>query len=80
MNTLISPDNTWALLAIITGSAAISIYLEQTYKWAAKMSGAIVALIFALVLSNFNIIPTDAPAYDMVWSYVVPLAIPLLLM
>lgn len=37
MNSLISTDNTWALWAILVGITAISIYLEQTYKWAAKL-------------------------------------------
>lgn len=78
--TFISADNTWVLWAIISGWVAFSIYLEQKYTWAAKMSGAIVALIGALVLTNFKIIPTEAPVYDVVWGYVVPLAIPLLLM
>jgi uncharacterized membrane protein len=78
-NTLISPDNTWVLWAILTGWAAISIWLEQKYKWASKVTGAIIALIGAMVLANLNIIPTSAPAYDQVWTYVVPLAIPLLL-
>lgn len=79
-NSLISPDNTWVLWAFITGWAALSIYLEQKYQWAAKISGAIIALIGALVLANLKIIPTDSPVYDAVWSYVVPLAIPLLLL
>lgn len=79
-NTFISADNTWVLWAIISGWVAFSIYLEQKYTWAAKMSGAIVALIGALVLTNLNVIPTDAPVYDVIWGYVVPLAIPLLLM
>ncbi|WP_432665716.1 DUF819 family protein [Wukongibacter baidiensis] len=78
-NSFISPDNTWLLWAFLTGWAAISIFLEQKYQWAAKVSGAIIALVGALVLSNLKIIPTDAPAYDQVWGYVVPLAIPLLL-
>lgn len=38
-----------------------------------------IALIGAMILSNLNIIPADAPAYDFVWDYVVPTAIPLLL-
>jgi len=79
MHTLISPDNTWALFGIVTGMAALAIYLEQTYTWAAKLSGCVIALIGAIILNNLNIIPTDAPAYDVVWSYLVPLAIPLLL-
>ncbi|SNS29608.1 Uncharacterized membrane protein [Anaerovirgula multivorans] len=78
-NSFISPDNTWILWAFLTGWAAVSIYLEQKYRWAAKISGAIIALIGALIFSNLRIIPTDAPAYDQVWTYVVPLAIPLLL-
>jgi uncharacterized membrane protein len=79
MHTLINADNTWALWAILTGIAALSIYLEQTYKWAGKITGCILALSAMMILANFKIIPTDAPTYDNVWSYVVPLAIPLLL-
>lgn len=77
--TLISPDNTWALWAILVGWAAVSIWLEQTYKWASKVTGAIIGLVGALVLANLKIIPTSAPTYDIVWGYVVPLALPLLL-
>lgn len=75
----ISADNLWALWTIMAGWAAITIYLEQKYDWASKLSGAIIALLGAMILSNLGIIPTDAPAYDSVWSYVVPLAIPMLL-
>lgn len=77
--TFISADNTWALWAILTAIAAGSIWMEQKYKWAGKITGCVIALIIAMALSNFRIIPVDAPVYDAVWSYVVPLAIPLLL-
>ncbi|WP_174614451.1 DUF819 domain-containing protein [Virgibacillus ihumii] len=77
--SLISPDNTWALWTFLTGWAAVSIYLEQKFTWASKISGAIIALIGAMVLANLNVIPLDSSVYDAVWSYVVPLAIPLLL-
>lgn len=80
-STLISADNTWALMAITCGWVAFSIYAEQTWAWASKLSGAIVALVGALVLTNLNIIPTSAPFFDdVIWGYVVPLAIPLLLL
>lgn len=79
-NPLIGADNTWVLWAVCALGAAISIYLEQKYEWAAKMTGAIIALILAIALSNFGIIPMDAPVWDNVWGYVVPLAIPLLLL
>lgn len=77
--SLIQPDDTWVLWAFLAGWAALSIYLEQKYEWASKVSGAIVALVGTMVLANLNIIPTDSPVYDTVWTYVIPLAIPLLL-
>ena len=81
MNTLISADNTWALLSIMCVSVAIAICLEQKYAWAAKISGAILALILAISFTNLNIIPTNSPLYDdVVWGFAVPLAIPLLLL
>lgn len=78
-STLISANDTWLLWGFLAGWAAVSIYLEQKYKWASKVSGAIIALLGALILANLKVIPTEAPAYDTVWSYVIPLAIPLLL-
>lgn len=77
--SFISPDDTWVLWMFITGWAAVSIYLEQRFAWASQISGAIIALIGAVVLSNLSIIPTESHVYDTVWNYVVPLAIPLLL-
>ena len=79
MTTLIPADNSWLLFAILTVIAACALWLEQKYKWAAKMSGCVLCLIAAMVLANLRIIPTDAPAYDFVWGYIVPLAIPFLL-
>ncbi len=77
--SLISPESTWILWAILTGWAAVSIWLEQKYSWASKITGAIIALLGAMILANLGIIPTESPVYDQVWGYVVPLAIPLLL-
>ena len=47
--TLVAPDDTWSLLMVMCVAVAISIYLEQKYMWASKISGAIIALLFALV-------------------------------
>ena len=79
--SLIAPDDTWALLALLMVSVALAIWLEQKYQWASKISGAIIALIIALVASNLSIIPTSCPLYDeIVWGYAVPMGIPLLLL
>ncbi|MBQ9009304.1 MAG: DUF819 family protein, partial [Clostridia bacterium] len=81
VQTLITADNHWTLLTVLFASAACSIWLEQKYKWASKISGAIISLVIALVLTNLHIIPVSAPVFDdFVWGYAIPLAIPLLLL
>ena len=79
METLISAENTWMLFAILVVIAAVSIHLEQRFLWAAKVSACVLCLVFAMALANLRVIPTDAAAYDFIWSYLVPLAIPFLL-
>ncbi|WP_281539199.1 DUF819 domain-containing protein [Selenomonas noxia] len=81
MDTLIRPENTWVLMSVMMAAVAASIYLEQRYAWASRLSGAVIALLIALALVNTGIIPAHAVLYDdIVWGYVVPLAIPLLLL
>ncbi len=78
MGTLIGPGNTWALLAVLLAAGALGLWAERT-AWGARLSGAVIAIGTTFILSNLHVIPASAPAYDMVWSYLVPLAIPLLL-
>lgn len=81
MDTLIQPENTWVLLSVMMAAVAASIYLEQRYMWASRLTGAVIALVIALALVNTGVIPSAAPIYDdVVWGYFVPLAIPLLLL
>jgi len=77
--SLISSDQHWILWAIIIIGVAISIYLEQTYRWAARVSGPLLALGIAMILANMGVVPESSPVYDVVYSQIVPLAIPLLL-
>lgn len=77
--TLISADNSWALFAVLACVAAAAIYLEQHYRWAAKMTGCVLALLGSMLLTNLHIIPTEAKTYDFIWDYIVPLSIPMLL-
>jgi uncharacterized membrane protein len=79
METLLSPDNHAALWALITVGTGLAIWLEQNYRWAARLSGPVLALLIAMVLSNTRIMPDASPAYDFVGNWLVPLAIPLLL-
>lgn len=77
-NSLIPADQNWLVLASLLVVAALGLWAERT-KWGARMSGTVIIILGAMFLSNISLIPTDAPMYDMVWSYFVPLAIPLLL-
>lgn len=79
MNSLISPDNHVTLWGVIALGTATAIWLEQKYRWAARLSAPVVALVIAMVLSNVRIAPAAAPAYDFIGDWLVPLAIPLLL-
>jgi len=76
----IGPDDTFGLWAVILASVALSIHLERRYAWAAKLSGPVIALMLAMVLSNLQLMPKQAPTYEITDKYLVPLAIPLLLM
>lgn len=79
VETLIQADDHLALWTFVLVAATSAIFIEQRYKWASKVPGAVIALLIAIAASNLKIIPTDAPTYDIVWGYIVPLAIPLLL-
>lgn len=79
VSTLVSADDTWVLWTILIVFASASIYLEQNYKWAERLSGPVIGLILAVIAVNLNIIPTDTPVYDIVWSYCIPLSVAMLL-
>ncbi len=76
---IIDPGQHWMLWAILIFAASFGIWAEQNTKWGSKLSAVVISILFTFLLSNFSIIPTSAPTYDIVWSYLVPLAVPLLL-
>ncbi len=77
-NSLIHPDQTFALWAILLSAATIGVWGEKT-SWGSKVSGAVITMLVGFFLSNLRIIPLDAPTYSIVWSFLVPFSIPLLL-
>lgn len=76
---LISPDWDFALWAVLIGVAAFGFWADSTY-WGKRLSGVGIMLVVAMLLGNFGVIPHAAPAYDVVWSFLVPAAVPLLLL
>jgi len=79
MNSLVSPDDHWVIWAFLVSMAALSLYLEQKYNFVKKITGAVVAICGGMLVSNTGILPAESPSYEVVWNYVVPLTIPLLL-
>lgn len=79
MNSIILPDDHWAIWTFLVGMTALCLYLEQEYKFVKKITGAALALCVGMLASNIGLMPTESPSYDIVWDYIVPLVIPLLL-
>ena len=79
MNSLISPDDHWVIWTFLVGMAALSLFLEQKFKIIRKFTGAATALCAGMLVSNIGLMPFESPSYDIVWEYIVPLVIPLLL-
>lgn len=63
-----------ALFAI----AALAILAEKT-RIGAQLTGAVIAILGAIVAANLHIIPHAAPTYDFIVNYFVPALIPLFL-
>ena len=76
----ISPDDSWTLIALIVAGTAGAIFLERRYAWGAKLSAPVIALLIAMVLSNTGVMPAEAPVYEFVGNWLVPLALPLLML
>ncbi len=76
---LISPDWDFALWAVLIGVASFGFWADST-RLGKQVSGIGIMLVIAMLLGNFGVIPHSAPAYGVVWSYLVPTAVPLLLL
>ena len=77
-SSFIRPEHDFALWAVLFGLAGFGFWCER-YPWGRKYTGVMLMMTLAIILSNLRIIPTAAPVYDIVWEYLVPLAIALLL-
>lgn len=79
MTPLLSGDNILLLWAVLLLCIALGFWAERIWI-GARFSGAVVTLLLAFLLSNTGIIPAASVMYQNIWTYMVPLAIPLLLL
>jgi len=75
---IFSADNDFAIWAVLMALASFGFWCER-FEWGRKYTGVMLMITLAIILANLRVIPTAAPAYDAVWEYLVPVAIPLLL-
>lgn len=76
--SLISPDQHFAVAASLFAVAFFGFWAERQ-KWGAMVTGAVWAILVAIIASNIGLIPKDAPFYSFVFKYLVPALIPLFL-
>ena len=77
--SLIPADNAVAAVAALFVIAAAGFLMEKT-RIGALLTGAVWAILFAIIASNIGLIPQDSPGYSFVFTYFVPILIPLFLM
>lgn len=76
---MFNPDNHLALFAVLMGLSALAFRLEQT-RIGSLLTGTVLVILMAILFANTGIIPHQAPVYDFVFEYIVPILIPLFLL
>lgn len=75
---LIASDNHAALLTVLLALVCCGLWSERN-RIASKIPAVVWVLGGGVLLSNFGLIPHQAPAYDFIGGVIMPIAIPLLL-
>ena len=65
--SIIPADNHLAALAGLFVIAACGFLLERT-RLGGQLTGAVIAILLAILAANLGIIPHDAPAYGFVFT------------
>ncbi|MEM6631630.1 MAG: DUF819 family protein [Bacteroidota bacterium] len=83
MQSLISSEDHFALFAIMCGTSVFGMWAEGK-KWAMNIAGMVFTILLMALLGYVKLVPVPTPSssvpiYDFAFTYVVALAIPLLL-
>ncbi len=76
---LIAADRPLVLSAVVMALVALVLWVERR-PLGQKLGGPLLLIAAAMLLANLGIIPHSAPLYGAVAAYLVPVAIPLLLL
>ena len=78
METLIGAEDYLPLLSVILGIVWFGFWTEK-HKVLCKVPGVVWILVLAALLSNIRVLPFESPLYGIIFGYLLPLAVPLLL-
>lgn len=70
----------WPLWAALSACAAGGQVLEQRTSFGSALSAPLLSLLLALALSAGGVLPVTSPAYDVIWTYIMPLGAALYLL
>ena len=76
--SLIPAEQHFALFTAVLALSAMAFASERTVI-GQKITGTVVVILLAIAAANTGLIPHSAPAYSFIFSYVVPMLIPLFL-
>jgi len=76
--SLIPAEEHFAVFTAILVLSAMAFASERTVV-GQKITGTVVVILLAIAAANIGLIPHSAPAYSFIFSYVVPMLIPLFL-
>ena len=74
-----SPDNHLGVFAIIMALSGAAFLLQNT-RLGSQITGTVIVILGAIVAANIGLIPHQSPTYDFVFTFVVPILIPLFLL
>lgn len=74
----INPENHLGIFAVIMVLAGASFLLEKT-RLGRQLTGTVMVILAAILAANLGVIPHSAPVYDFIFTFLVPMLIPLFL-
>ncbi|CCQ96530.1 conserved membrane hypothetical protein [[Clostridium] ultunense Esp] len=69
----------WLLLSLFMGISAFSLWADKNTKWGKSIGSVNISLIAGMLLVNFKLVPEWSDIHDIVFTYIVPVSIALLL-
>jgi uncharacterized membrane protein len=75
----VSPDNHLGVFAMIMALSGAAFLLQNT-RIGSQITGTVIVILGAIAAANIGLIPHQSPTYDFVFTFVVPILIPLFLL